>query len=156
SRVKDSPSARFYQAYARLSAARVAGRQGNITSGLTAVAALEDIAPGLQNPSIETQLWHVKSELLARAGRLEESEEALLHLTKLGDEARQSEPSAADRAAMARRVAEAVDLLADHYLMRGNATDAWRIWTQYNACFMTVKPEPATAELIYASLPSGP
>jgi CHAT domain-containing protein/tetratricopeptide (TPR) repeat protein len=142
--------------YARLSRARFDGQEGKFAEGLDAVAEMESLMASRQNPAIETQLWYVKADLLARKGDLLASERSLTQLLAIADAARSSTPSAADRSAMARRVSQAVDLLADRYIAQGKADDAWRIWTRYNNCFTTIDSNKTATRLIYTTLPSGP
>jgi tetratricopeptide (TPR) repeat protein len=152
-----APSSALYRAYALLSRARLDGQRGNAAEGLTAVREMEAAESSLKNATIEMALWHAKSELLTRAGMLSESEEPLRRLLALGDRARESQPSAGDRSALAHHVSDAVNLLADRYLAQGNVAEAWRVWTRYNSCFVTADTgEDGAARLIYASLPSGP
>jgi CHAT domain-containing protein/tetratricopeptide (TPR) repeat protein len=153
--VPSSPSALLYHAYTRLSQAYLDGQSGEIERGLEATEDMRAIVASLENPAIETRLWHVRSELLAKAGRLAESEEALRRLLTLGDAARDSVPSSGDRSAMARRVADAVNVLADRYLGHGDAAEAWRLWTHYNAGFQNPASQTSAVRLVLAEFPSG-
>jgi CHAT domain-containing protein len=153
--VPASPSAQLYRSYARLSHAYLDGQHGDVERGLETTAKLQAMPASLENPSIQTRLSHVQAQLLAKAGRLTESEQALRRLLTLGDAIRHSSPAAADRSAMTRRVAEAVNLLAGRYLDQGNAAEAWRLWTQYNTSLVTTGSEEHAAQLIFADFPSG-
>ncbi len=153
----DSGARTLYRSYSRLSLARLDAGANLPERGLAKVAALEEIVSSLRNESVEMDLWHVKSELLTRAGRLAESEDSLRQLLTYGNSALQSAPSAGDRSAFARSVSEAVGMLAERYIDQRNPREAWRIWTQYNSCFQTIGPGAAdSVRLVYANLPSGP
>jgi len=153
----ETPALVLYRSYARLSQASLDGRRSETAKGLRAVGELEAAMSSLQNPSIETDLWHIKSELLTRAGYLTEGEEPLRKLLTLGDAALQSAPVGGDRSALVRGVSDAVNLLTQRYVDQGNPREAWRVWTQYNSCFKTLDSSASSSvRLVYTNLPAGP
>lgn len=143
------------RAYARLPRARLDGRRGQVELGLRAVEDMQRAMTSRRNSAVETQLLHVKAELLARDGRLAESDAALRELLEIGDEARSSAPAAAEHTALARRVRDAADVLVARYLEQGRVSDAWSTWTRHNAAFLSVGSDERAARVIYLSLPSG-
>jgi CHAT domain-containing protein len=153
----DSPARTLYHSYARLSEARLDAQSNQAERGLQSVTEMEKILSSLQNESIEIDLWHVKSELLTRMGRLADSEDSLRKLLAIGTAATNAAPSASDRSSLARNVSEAVGVLAERYISQGDTREAWRVWTEYNSCFQTVDlASPNSVRLVYATLPSGP
>ena len=136
--VPETPAISLYRSYARLSRARLDSRLSNHARALAAVAEMESLARSLKNPSIEVALWQTKADVLTRAGRLEESEEPLRMLLELGSALSQTAPAETDLSMVRRRISEAVNVLATRYLDRGNANEAWRVWTRYNSCFETL------------------
>jgi CHAT domain-containing protein/cytochrome c-type biogenesis protein CcmH/NrfG len=155
--VPESGARTLYRSYSGLSLARLDAQENRPERGLARVAALEGIVAALRNESVEIDLWHVKSELLTRAGRLAESEDSLRQLLTYGNSALQSAPSAGDRSSFARSVTEAVGVLVERYIAQQNPQEAWRIWTQYNSCFQTINSGASdSVRLVYANLHSGP
>ena len=59
-------------------------------SGLERLDRMESRLSSIRNTAVEALQWRVKSELLTKAGRLEESDQALQHILSLGDSARAS------------------------------------------------------------------
>jgi CHAT domain-containing protein len=143
------------RAYAQLPRARLDGQRGEVELGLRAVEEMQRAMMSRRNSAVETQLLHVKAELLARNGQLDESDRSLRELLEIGDDARRSAPVAAEHTALARRVREAADVLVARYLEQGRAADAWSTWTRHSAAFLSVRPNDRAARVIYLSLPSG-
>jgi CHAT domain-containing protein len=155
--IPESPASLLYGSYAELSRARLEGQQSQVGRGLERLNRMESKLASIQNPTVEALLWRVKSELLTSAGRTEESEDPLRRILALAVSARANSPDASDPTAVAREVSHAVNILADRSLQRGDAADAWRIWTTYNPCFRTISSASAgSARLLYVDLPSGP
>ena len=152
----ESPSSRFYKSYAEISTARLEGQRNQVEKGLERLGHMESMLGTVQSADVEAQLWSVKSELLALAGRDRESEEVLGRLLALGSSARMAAPGGSDRAMLAREVSRAVNALADRHLQRGEAERAWQVWKEYNPSFRTLPTSQQSARLIYANLPSGP
>ncbi len=153
----ESPASTLYGSYAELSRARLEGQQSQVANGLERIDRMESKLNSIQNQAVEALFWKVKSELLTLAGRIEDGEEPLRRILALGASAHAAASGAGDPTVLAREVSQAVNLLADRALQRGDAEESWRLWTTYNPCFRTI-PAAATgsARLLYVDLPSGP
>jgi CHAT domain-containing protein/Flp pilus assembly protein TadD len=151
----ESAASQLYSSYAELSRARLDGLQ-NPGNGLQRLDRMESNLSSIRNAAVEALLWRIKSELLTKAGRLEESDRALRRILSLGDSARAASVRIGDPSELGREVYQAVNLLTDRSLQRGDAAEAWRIWTRYNPCFRTSSGRAGgTVRLLYTELPSG-
>jgi CHAT domain-containing protein len=152
--ITESEASRLYVSYAELARARLEGLN-RPAEGLQRLNEMESKLSAVRNAAVEALLWRVKSELLTKAGRLEESNDALRRILLLSDSAHAAPARIGDPTELGREVSQAVSLLADRFLQQGDAAEAWRIWTRYNPCFRT-ESAPGAVRLLYADLPSGP
>jgi CHAT domain-containing protein/Flp pilus assembly protein TadD len=152
-----SPSTEFYRTYSETVRARLDGLQGRSEQGLATIQKMEAMLEKAHNPTLESLAWQAEAELLARSGRLQESEVPLTRILALGAAAREALPSAADRGALTRNVAEAVKVLVDRYLEKGAPEEAWRVWSLYRPSFQSVgSPSAEAVQVSYVDLPAGP
>ena len=150
-----SPSTRLYQSYAEILRARQAGQENQISEGLHLLDDMEAILPSIRNPALEARFFGAKADILARAGRISESDACLRRVLALRNDSQA--PSGADASALSRDVSDAARTLTDHDLIRHDGEGALRLWASWNPSFRTVPaPSAATARLVYADLPSGP
>ncbi len=153
----DSPDALLYGSYVGLSRARLDGQVNRTSQGLERLDRLEPKLADIRNPAVEALLWRTKSELLIRAGRIQDSEGPLHRILALGTAQRNRSSDIGDSSELDRQVAQAVGILTDRRLQSGRAAEAWRLWTEYNPCFRTIPANsPDTARVIFTELPSGP
>jgi CHAT domain-containing protein/tetratricopeptide (TPR) repeat protein len=143
------------RAYAKLSRARFDGRHRAVEKGFEASQEMGALMSTLKNPAIETRYWSVQGELHARAGRLQESEDAFRHLLALGDTVAATLPDKVDRSSVPLEALHASAHLVDRYIEKSEDAQAWRIWTRSHRVFGG-PAESGVARICYDVLPGGP
>lgn len=146
----DPQQRRLERAYASLSEARLLGQQGAIDEGLRKTEAIEASLAQIDNPAIETQYWGVRAEILTRAGRLDESAQALEKLVALGVATQSLSPAAIPKAARA-----AARQLAERFIEQDDTAAAWRVWTSINGLSSQADTSGGTAWVVFMDAPSG-
>jgi CHAT domain-containing protein len=154
-KLSDSPSMRLYAARADLSRARLADESNDVAGGLERVGRMQSISFAT-NSVLEAQVWYLKAQLLARAGRSRESEGALRKVLILGSAARGAASRTGESSALAQQVSQALGALTDRLLDRDAVSEALDLWTEYNPCCKALPPETHTTLLVFADLPRGP
>jgi CHAT domain-containing protein len=154
--LKDSPSLQLYKSRAELSHARLDAQQGHVGAGLERLGHLESELPSIQNSVVEAELLGVKSELLTSAGRLDESNQSLRRVLELSATAPTAAAKAGDPSVLARQVSDAVRILVERLVARGDVAGALQLWMRYNPSYQTLDPPSSTdVRLTYVNLSGG-